>query len=439
MDNVGHYERYKGFYDKQLQILDCKTKYLYCLGSNKSGKTFTMATWIIEQSLKYPTKRVSWLAPTYRVAKIGFDLCKKLLTTTTIEDVIKVNESRMEILMPNKCIIAFVSAEKPQNIYGQESFAVVVDEASRVKKEAYEAMESTTYYTDAQIFMIGNPRFKSDWFYQEYLLAKNNKNTTATALKITAIDAVKNGILSQKVVDQAKQKLATHIFKRDFMAEIVDDGTNPFGLENIDNCIIDMDLKDIKDKTVVKYGIDLAKSTDYTVIVGLNKDNQICYFERFQQSWAITKNNIRFLPNVQTASVLVDSTGVGDPILEDISKDIPNIQGFKYSNSSKCQLIENLAVKIRNIEVTFPRDLEVLFEELENFETVKTKSGLVSYQAHNGHDDAVNALALAVYSSFGILEVVSHVSGNDFEDEEEDDDWEVLDKEKKSSIEWVKL
>ena len=70
------------------------------------------------------------------------------------------------------------------------------------------------------------------------------------------------------------------------------------------------------------------------------------------------------------------------------------MNGFKYTSSSKQQLMELLASQIHKKEIGFPDG--VIKEELDVFEYVYTATG-VRYNAPQGfHDDCVNALALAV-------------------------------------------
>jgi hypothetical protein len=68
-------------------------------------------------------------------------------------------------------------------------------------------------------------------------------------------------------------------------------------------------------------------------------------------------------------------------------------EGFKFSATSKQQLMEGLAVAIQQQQIHVPAG--VLVDELETFEYAYTRTG-VHYSAPSGcHDDAVCALALA--------------------------------------------
>jgi len=124
--------------------------------------------------------------------------------------------------------------------------------------------------------------------------------------------------------------------------------------------------------------------------VGLDEDGNVAYFDRFQMDWHNTKQTILRLPK---CPILVDSTGVGDPILEDLQREGVMIQGLKFTSSSKQQLMEGLQAAIHQGKIGYPDG--IISQELEVFEYQYTATG-VKYSAPSGfHDDAVMALALA--------------------------------------------
>jgi hypothetical protein len=100
----------------------------------------------------------------------------------------------------------------------------------------------------------------------------------------------------------------------------------------------------------------------------------------------ITKSNAR---------ALIDSTGVGDPIVEQLQSRCGGlVEGFKFTAQSKQQLMEGLAAAIQQRAIRFPDG--PLVQELESYTYEYTKSG-VRYTAPEGlNDDGVCALALAV-------------------------------------------
>ena len=89
----------------------------------------------------------------------------------------------------------------------------------------------------------------------------------------------------------------------------------------------------------------------------------------------------------------MDATGVGDPIVEELQREDPLVEGFKFTSTSKQQLMEGLVTSIQQGAIKYPDG--VMVDELSMFEYVYTKNG-VKYSAPDGmHDDCVMALGLA--------------------------------------------
>ena len=104
------------------------------------------------------------------------------------------------------------------------------------------------------------------------------------------------------------------------------------GIESIRNC-----LAPLSDAPPICYGVDLAKSVDYTVVVGLDDEGRVATCERWHGvDWKTTVQRIEEL--VGDAFALVDSTGLGDPVVEQLQSKCLQIEGFKFSSNSKQQL-----------------------------------------------------------------------------------------------------
>jgi len=143
----------------------------------------------------------------------------------------------------------------------------------------------------------------------------------------------------------------------------------------------------------VVWGWDLAKSVDWTVGIALDAKGRVCRLERFQMHWRVTKAAIK---RVTKAPAAIDSTGVGDPIVEELQHDLrTEVEGFWFTSKSKQQLMEGLSAAISEGGIHYPDG--VIVSELESFEYEYTRTG-VRYSAPEGlHDDVVCALALAVH------------------------------------------
>lgn len=383
-----NYQRPK-LYQKQSDAFFNDKRYSLCEASTKAGKTVGGMAWLVEMGLRGKAGQNRWwVAPVVPQAKIAYARIKRGLPG----DLIKTWDTDLRVELPNQSSLIFKSGEKPDNLYGEDVYDAVIDEASRLREEAWHAVRSTLTATRGRIRMIGNVKGRQNWFYRMARLAEAGDPAMYYG-KIIAADAVDAGVISAAEVEDARRTLPEQVFRELYLAEPSDDGGNPFGLAAIAACVGPMS----SDAPVV-WGIDLAKSVDWCVAIGLDRLHRVCRFERWQSPWPETKARIRRL--VGNTKCIVDSTGVGDPVVDDLQRgdgrDIrPNYEGFKFTASSKQQIMEGLAAAIQSREVTYPDG--IIKMELENFEYEYSRTG-VKYTAPQGlHDDAVCALALAVY------------------------------------------
>lgn len=382
-----NYQR-PSLYQKQSDAFFNDKRYSLCEATTKAGKTVAGMSWIVERALKGgPNQTRWWVAPVYPQAKMVYNRIKRGLP----QNLIRCHDTDMWIeLLPVQNRLAFKTGEKPDNLYGEDVYDCVIDEASRVREEAWHAIRSTLTATQGQVRMIGNVKGRQNWFYRMARVAETGDPSMYYG-KITCADAVAAGVISQEEVEDARRQLPEQVFKELYLAEPSDDGGNPFGLKAIAECVAPMSKA-----APVVWGIDLAKSVDWTVCIALDAQQNVCRFEDWQSPWGETRNRIKTL--VGNTKAFVDSTGVGDPIVEDLQRlgGRGNYEGYKFSSSSKQQLMEGLAAAIQNKEIRFPDGR--IRRELEMYEYEFTRTG-VRYSAPEGcHDDCVCALALAVYN-----------------------------------------
>lgn len=378
-------------YDAQRKAIfdapDCEGKsarYAIIEASTKAGKTVGCMAWLTEQAFVHgkPGRNYWWVAPVYPQAKIAYRRIKRGLPKAMF----LANETELTIALPNGATMWFKSAEKPDNLYGEDVYAAVVDEASRCREDSWIAVRSTLTATKGPVRIIGNVKGRTNWHYKMARKAEAG-NPGMSYSKLTAYDAVAGGVLDAKEIEDAKALLPERVFRELYLAEPSDDEGNPFGLQYIASC-----LRPLSSGTPVAIGVDLAKSTDWAVAIALDRDGQVCGFDRWQGPWEMTEN--RILSLIGRCPTLIDSTGVGDPIVERLQKKRRNVTGYTFSSASKQRLMEGLAVAIQTGAVGFPDG--PIRSELELFEYQYSRTG-VRYSAPDGyHDDCVVALALAV-------------------------------------------
>lgn len=361
------------------------SRYAFIEASTKAGKTSACIAWLFEQAIQGGDgDNFWWVAPVYAQAKIAFRRMKRGLPP----DMFSANNQEMTISLPNGSLIWFKSADNPDNLYGDDVHAIVVDEASRVKEEAWHACRSVLTATRGPLRAIGNVKGRKNWFYQLARKAEAGEPGMSWS-KLTAWDAVAGGVLAKDEIDDAQRLLPENVFRELYLAEASEDEGNPFGLKHIEACTV----PEMTFSAPAAIGVDLAKKQDWTVAVGLDPKGYVCGFERWQRRpWSETTETLVGI--IGHTNALVDSTGVGDPIVEQLQARCRCVSGYTFTMGSKQKLMEGLAFAIQSRKVFFPKG--AITAELENFEYEYTRTG-VRYTAPDGfHDDCVMALALAV-------------------------------------------
>jgi phage FluMu gp28-like protein len=356
----------------QKKILECDRRFIVVMCGRRFGKSELSQIMGIKAAIT--GGQVAYITPTYKLAKTFFE---KLTTAIPFKN----NISNLKIYCPNNGSIEFFTGERLDNLRGRKFHLVIIDEAAfipELESGWQNSIRPTLTDYEGKAVFLSTPRGKN-FFYSMFM--KQGENDWRS-FKFSTYD---NPYINPREIDEARLQLPEVVFEQEYLANPAENSANPFGNAFIQRCI-----KPISVQQIVAYGIDLAKSVDFTVIVGLDNGGNVAYFDRFQMDWHNTKANIRRLP---IAPILADSTGVGDPILEDLIREGVNIEGLKFTSQSKQQLMEGLAQAIQQGKIGYPEG--VIVDELDVFEYQFTANG-VRYSAPSGfHDDCVMALALA--------------------------------------------
>jgi len=201
----------------QKKFLYNDSRFTITEASTKVGKTFSHIWWIFEEAHKdynKPGTNHWWVAPVYSQTKIAFNRMRNKVARSGLY---KINQSELTITTPNGAIIHFKSAEKPDNLFGEDVYSIVFDEAPRARESAFFALRSTITATRGKMKLIGNFGGSANWMHQLKEKAKTDKQYSY--FKVTAWEAVDEGILSREEIEQAQRDLPPKVFKSLYLAE----------------------------------------------------------------------------------------------------------------------------------------------------------------------------------------------------------------------------
>jgi len=325
----------------QKEILFSKARFTITEASTKVGKTHSHIIWLFGKAMsKDNAKGMNywWIAPVYNQAKIAF---KRLRRNLSKYQVFNFNETSLIITCPNGAEIHFKSAEKPDNLYGEDVYACVFDEAPRAREESWYALRSTLTATEAPCKIIGNFGGISNWVHK--LKEKSKNDPLYEYFKITCWDAIDEGILSKEEVLQAQKDLPPKIFKELYEAEPSEDEGQLIFNESIIKLFSNTHIQG-----GIKYiTADIARlGNDKTVIYVWDGFRVIEIVERNTTLVTESANIIKELQskyNVNSNNIICDEDGVGGGVV-----DILNCVGFV--NNAKAKSINGSIENFANLK-----------------------------------------------------------------------------------------
>lgn len=388
----------------QREIHEDKTRFKVIVRGRRGGKTEEEIQGVVMDAVTNPGRH--WLVgPNYRQIKS--------IAWTRLKAVLEVdrdwvfNEQELYAHNPNildekgtPTRIELKGADKEDSLVGVALKSLRIDEAALVKSHVWsQVLRPMLADYEAPAYFYSTPRGKN-WFYDLYMRGIQGDNGWKSWRQATSI----NAYIKPQEIEESRRDMTEMMFSQEIMAEFLSEETGVF--KKIRQCIVGTYKAAVMGRFYVM-GVDLARTVDFTVLTVIDSvTREVVAWERFQDlAWSIQKVKVQELAaKYNNALCVIDSTGIGDPVIEDLQNAGLSIwykddkPGFKFTNDSKNQLINNLAIAIEQRRITFPRE-QILIDELQAFEYSITDGGRIKYSAPDGkHDDAVISLALAAWA-----------------------------------------
>ena len=320
---------------------------------------------------------VGWFAPTYKyVLEVWRELLQRLQPI-----IARSNDQERRIELVTGGVIEMWTLDTPDPGLGRKYKLAVIDEAGIVPDLLMiwqRAIRPTLVDLSGHGLFLGTPRGRRHGFMVLFNRGNDPHDPDWASFRAKTLD---NPYIPVEEVEAARRELPPEVFAQEFEGIPTDDGANPFGLEAIQRATVAY-KQSATDTPVVVYGVDLARSLDFTVVVGLDAYRRVVTLDRWQAPWAITKQKVRDIAG-QT------------PIVADLQAMGVDVTPHIFTQPSKLRLMQRLVAAFQGDELQIPEGW--LVSELEAFEFTYTATG-VKYEAPSGeHDDGVMALALALY------------------------------------------
>lgn len=354
----------------------------------RTGKTKNFVTWVIQElDIINPDGPLRGLWVDTKQANIDKYVDRYFMPTLKRMnhwDKCHWNAQKKILTLWNGNTLDFGSAERPELLEGFGYDVAVINEGGIVFKK--QSLWVNTLYPmikHAKVRIIGTPKGKNTFesLYRRY-----------PHYSFSALDSP---FWTDKELNEARTTMTEEAYRQEIMAEFIEGAGAVF--RNISANIRGELITDPVEGVNYVLAADLAKHQDFTVIfVGDPATNQVVYHERFNQiDWGLQKARIiNVYKHFKCNSGIIDATGVGDAVFDDLVAQGLNVEGFKFTATTKQELVSNLSIAMDNQNIHYPA-IPTLIDELEIYAYEQRANGTFSYSAPEGfNDDEVMALAL---------------------------------------------
>ena len=380
-----------------LNALDSGKTRALIVWNRRSGKDKTCFNYMVKKAFE-KVGTYFYFLPTYKQAKRviwdnidneGFKMLdhipKELITST--------NATELKIELRNGSIIQLIAADEFKSSgVGTNPIGVVFSEYSISSPEAWKFVAPILAVNGGWAIFNFTPRGMNHAF----ALLNQYKENPKWFVEVLTNNETQ--VLTGEALEEERNNNPQEIFEQEYYCKFIE-GAGQF-FKNINVNLIEEETE-FNPTHRYQVGVDLAKYNDWTVITIIDLNTfRVLKQDRFNQiDWVLQKAKIEAIYHKYGKPLIyMDSTGVGDPIYEDLLRRGLRVEGYKFTEQSRKDLLNNLAIKLEQGKIKIP-DNEILKNELQSFHYEIGDTGRVKLVVPEGlHDDTVFSLALAVWN-----------------------------------------
>jgi phage FluMu gp28-like protein len=390
----------------QVKLLEDESKRIVACMGRQTGKTTCIAMKAIYFADINPNVTVLITAPSLRQSMIMFDRITAFVYSSTRLRNKVVRITRTLVYFDNgSSIIALPYSEN--RLRGYTANMVICDEASWIPEEIIkQVLFPMLTTTQGYAIFLSTPWDKNHFFYRAFM----NPHYSVHKVKSEQCPLV-----TKEFLEEMKQNMTRDAYLMEYEAEFVEALNSYFQQDLIRKCV------ELAQKMGVELcvsleasfpagdyyaGVDFGKLQDYSVITVLRHEGEILklvYVYQFPLETPyiqVIGHLVRANQKFAFRSVLVDQTGVGEPVLEEIrNQGLRNVEGVKFTVQTKEELLTSLKIAMEQNRLAIPYHRQ-LCQQINEQQHEYSKSGHLQFShPENSHDDMLWALALAVTTS----------------------------------------
>jgi phage FluMu gp28-like protein len=386
----------------QAELLSDENKRIVACMGRQTGKTTTIAMKAIYFADTNPNVTVLITSPSLRQSMIMFDRIATFVYSTP--------RLRNKIVRATRTLIHFENGSRiialpcSENLLrGYTAQMVICDEASFMPEEVItQVIFPMLSTTNGYAIFLSTPWGKDHFFYRAFV---------NPAYSVHKVKSEQCPLIKREFLEEMKANMTREAFLMEYEAEFVEALNSYFPQDLIRKCV------ELAQKLGVELygsleaafpsgdyyaGVDFGKLQDYSVITVLKREGDILklvYMYQFPLETPYSQvigHLVRAHQKFKFRKVLVDQTGVGEPVLEEIrNQGLGNVEGLKFTVQTKEELLSNLKIAMEQNRLAIPYHRQ-LCTQINEQQYAYSKSGHLQFShPENSHDDMLWSLALS--------------------------------------------
>lgn len=344
-------------------------------------------------------KGVIWyVGPTYGQAKETIWRDPEMLFKYTPREILakRPNESDLVLNYTSGSVFVLKGVDNPQSLRGPNPMLVILDEVFLMKPAVWLEIIAPIAFAnpEMEVWFVGTPKPEGKFWWDLFQNFTKRMQSGDKEYYTLLLDAEHSGVFTEHMLEAARSGMTQAGYEQEYLCKY--QGEEGVVFRGIEEAIYGEYKEPIWDKR--EWGLDLAKLVDWTVLCGINSySHKLDAIDRYNQiDYVLQKARIEsYWRRNGEGRLKMDSTGVGEPIFDDLDKNGLTVEGIQFTERMKRDLVTNLAIGIEQKKLLLPNHPE-LREEFRMFGFEVSASGRVKYGAPDGyHDDIVMSTALA--------------------------------------------
>ena len=372
----------------QLRLIQESQRFNVVCCGRRFGKTVLGMDRLIQTALQ--GKPVAWFSPTYRL--LG-DVWRELLCVLA-PVILQKSEQEKRLELIGGGVIELWSLDSADAGRSRKYALVVIDEAAMVPalEQAWQqSIRPTLTDLRGSAWFLSTPKGMN---YFKFLFDQG-QDPQQSDWASWQMPTQANPFIDPQEVEAARRDLSETTFNQEYLALFVNWEGAVFRRVVEAASAVRTDPAPDHDYII---GCDWGRTTDYTVFVVLDAHTRaMVELDRSNRvDYAVQRGRLRALSDRwHPKQILAESNSIGQPIMEQLTRDGLRVRPFTTTNASKMEAIEALALAFERGDLRILND-PVLIHELLAYQAELSPSGLRRYGAPSGqHDDCVMALAIA--------------------------------------------